>query len=115
MIGCRQTPKKSVSKRWADLYIEVRTLEKPAWRKIRNFVSEEVKVGTMTEIDVEKLIADSALPNPEHKRRLRELLFGQEARELSLDELAAVAGGVNLPEDNDEQWAHWPVQEDNPE
>lgn len=69
----------------------------------------------MTEIDVEKLIADSAFPNPEHKRRLRELLFGQEVRELRPDELAAVAGGVNLPEDNDEQWAHWPVQEDNPE
>ena len=75
----------------------------------------------MTEIDVEKLIADSAFPNPEHKRRLRGRLFGQEARELSLDELAAAAGGYapentpERPENSDDKWAEWPAPEDKPE
>ena len=54
--------------------------------------------GIMTEIDVEKLIADSAFPNLEHKRKLRDRLFGQEAKEMCIDELAAVAGGMILPE-----------------
>lgn len=69
----------------------------------------------MTEIDVEQLIADSAFPNPDHKRKLRERLFGQKARELSLVELAAVAGGMNLAENSEGKWVEWPLPEDKPD
>ena len=74
----------------------------------------------MTDIDVERLIADSSFTNPGHKRRLRECLFEQ-ARELRFDELAAVAGGNTAqenttvqPENNDDEWARWPTPEDEP-
>ena len=74
----------------------------------------------MTNIDIEKMISGSEFPNPDHKRRLRERLFG-DTRELDLDELDAAAGGYapentqERPEGQDCIWAQWPVQEDKPE
>ena len=50
-----------------------------------------------TDKDIEALIRESAYPNPGHKKALRERLFGH-GRELGLDELDLVAGGVSLPE-----------------
>ena len=74
----------------------------------------------MTNIDIEKMISGSEFPNPDHKRRLRERLFG-DTRELDLDELDAAAGGYapeNTPkrtEDQDCIWAQWPSTKDKPE
>lgn len=80
----------------------------------------------MTNIDIEKLISGCEFPNPDHKRRLRERLFG-ETRELDLNELDAAAGGYaltessaseNTPErqeNSDTGWIEWPVPKDKPE
>ena len=74
----------------------------------------------MTNIDIEKMISGSEFPNPDHKRRLRERLFG-DTRELDLDELDAAAGGYapentqERPEDSGAGWLEWPVPKDKPE
>lgn len=60
----------------------------------------------MNEKDIEKMIRKSRFTNPDHKRKLRERLFEQ-GRELDLDELAAVSGGMSLPEDTDSDWLKW--------
>lgn len=54
-------------------------------------------IKKMTETDIESLIKNSQFPNPDHKCKLREQLFGS-AAELDFDVLARVAGGVTVPE-----------------
>lgn len=49
--------------------------------------------------DVEDLIRNSVFTNPSHKEALRERLFEPKVFELCLDDLAAAAGGVKLPEE----------------
>ena len=64
-----------------------------------------------TDKDVENLIREGIVPDPAHKNRLRERLFG-ENRELELDELAEVAGGAALPAS--EEWMPWAGSEEDP-
>ena len=61
------------------------------------------------EKEIESLLRDSAFPNPAHKRALRDQLF-EPIIELSLDDLAAAAGGVALHEP--EGWMQWPTGEE---
>ena len=54
--------------------------------------------------DIEQLIRESVFPNPAFRRDLRSLLLRQD-RLLDLEELAAVAGGVDYREkDKREAW-----------
>ena len=51
----------------------------------------------MTEGEVERVLRDAAFPNPSHKAALRAKLFA-DREELALDDLAMVAGGVQMEE-----------------
>ena len=53
--------------------------------------------------DVEALLRSAAFSNPVHKDALRQRLFGDGAA-LDLDDLALVAGGLNLPFVPPEAW-----------
>ena len=64
-----------------------------------------------TDKDVENLIREGIVPDPAHKNRLRERLFG-ENRELDRDDLAEVAGGTALPAP--EEWKPWNGSEEDP-
>ena len=52
---------------------------------------------TRNDRDVENLIREGFIPDPAHKSRLRERLFAED-RQLELDDLDLVAGGVISPE-----------------
>ena len=56
---------------------------------------------TWNDRDVENLIREGVYPDPAHKSRLRERLFGED-RQLGPDDLAMVAGGTAPPEP--ERW-----------
>ena len=54
---------------------------------------------TWTDKDIEKLIRDSAFPNPSHKEALRARLF-EETLSLGPEDLDMAVGGQGLPEAN---------------